>query len=263
TIIDVEKKYLNLCKQLLKNVYFERENTTALQDHQLSDTDLVILDKHGLFIKKSYSISGGSVGLFEGKRIGRAKNLANLQTEINKLTKNQQSLESYLQLEQNKLISLKSSSRKEQLQEIKLQINQLTNELISVQTKQEQYQHFIAHNQSQKESIDQKIKEFESDMSNLAVELKGQKSSVELFDEKIDFLQKDYELSSDLYSEQSTLFNQKNLSFHQQKNKVSGLEKDLEYKEIQLDNIENRIKKHQEELEKLNIQLSEGINHVD
>src|SRR5690606_26297825 len=51
TIIDVEKKYLNLCKQLLKNVYFERENTTALQDHQLSDTDLVILDKHGLFIK--------------------------------------------------------------------------------------------------------------------------------------------------------------------------------------------------------------------
>src|SRR5690606_26473907 len=28
TIIDVEKKYLNLCKQLLKNVYFERENTT-------------------------------------------------------------------------------------------------------------------------------------------------------------------------------------------------------------------------------------------
>ncbi|HUH18646.1 chromosome segregation protein SMC [Albibacterium sp.] len=263
TIIDVEKKYLNLCKQLLKNVYFERENTTALQDHQLSDTDLVILDKHGLFIKKSYSISGGSVGLFEGKRIGRAKNLANLQTEINKLTKNQQSLESYLQLEQNKLISLKSSSRKEQLQEIKLQINQLTNELISVQTKQEQYQHFIAHNQSQKESIDQKIKEFEIELQEKKIELDGKSNAVDLFNDRIDYLQKEYASSSQLYADESALYNQQNISFHQQKNKVSGLEKDLEYREIQLENIENRINKHQEEIDKIKILLQDTVQFVD
>jgi len=263
TIIDVEKKYLNLCRQLLKNVYFERESTMALQDHKLSEADIVILDKHGSYIKKSYSISGGSVGLFEGKRIGRAKNLANLQAEINKLTKNQKSLESYLQLEQNKLSSLKNSSRKEQLQEIKLQINQLTNELISVQTKQEQYQHFIAHNQSQKESIDQKIKEFEFELQEKKVDLEDKKNEVELFNDRIDYLQQEYTSYSQLHADESARYNQQNISFHQQKNKVSGLEKDLQYREIQLENIENRVSKHEQEIEKIKLLLQDTVQFVD
>jgi len=263
TIIDVEKKYLPLCQYLLKDVYFERENQTALQDHKLPDKEIVILDKHGMVIKKPHSISGGSVGLFEGKRIGRAKNLANLQAEINKLLKNQKSFETHLQLERNKLESLKSNLRKDQIQEIYLQINRLTNELISVQTKQEQYQNFIAHNQSQKESIDQKIKEFENDLSKKNIDLVTQRSAVELHNEKIDLFQKEYKVSSELYSEQSSLYNQQNISFHQQRNKVSGLEKDLEYREIQLDNIEKRVNQHQEEIEKVKILLQEVVQHVD
>ncbi len=35
----------------------------------------VILEKHGKYVKGKYSLTGGSVGLFEGKKIGRAKNL--------------------------------------------------------------------------------------------------------------------------------------------------------------------------------------------
>jgi len=263
TIIDVEKKYQALCQQLLKNVYFERENKTVLQDHRLPNDEIVILDKHGLFIKKIHSISGGSVGLFEGKRIGRAKNLANLQIEINKLLKNQKSFETYLQLERNKLESLKSNSRKDQIQETRLQINQLTNELISVQTKQEQYQHFIAHNKSQKENIDQKIKEFEVERNKKEIDLENQKNSVGLYNEKINLLQKEYTISVELHSEQSSLYNQQNIGFHQQKNKISSLEKDLEYREIQLDNIENRVNQHHEEIEKLKILLQEVIQHVD
>ncbi len=34
------------------------------------------------YVKGKYSLTGGSVGLFEGKKIGRAKNLEKLQEEI-------------------------------------------------------------------------------------------------------------------------------------------------------------------------------------
>jgi len=263
TIIDVDDKYTALCQQLLQNVYFERDNKISLQDHRLPDEEIVVLDKNGRFIKKIHSISGGSVGLFEGKRIGRAKNLSNLQLEISKVQKNQKSLESYLQIEKDKLEALKRNSRKDQIQELYIQINQLKNELISIQTKQEQYQHFIAHNQSQKESIDQKIREFESEFDKKQIDLENQKSLVNLYNGKIDYFQKEHALSSEMHSEQSSLYNQKNINSHQQRNKVSSLKKDLEYREVQLENVESRLNQHQTELEKVEILLKELLQHVD
>src|SRR5690606_4718370 len=94
-------------------------------------------------------------------------------------------------------------------------------------------------------------------------ELDSQKTELDLLNEKISLVQSDYESSSDLYSEQSALYNQQNISLHQQKSKISGLEKDLEYKEIQLENIESRIDQHQNELNKLELSLREVIYYVD
>src|SRR5690606_30905371 len=263
TVIDVETKYLKLCQHRLKSVYFYRDSEAGLATQTLPKDGIVVLDRNGRFVKKAFSISGGSVGLFEGKRIGRAKNLANLQVEINKLLNNQKSVNDHLQQERKKIESLKAGSRKNLIQEIHLQINQLTNQLISVQTKKEQYQHFLAHNESQKEGIEQKIGKFAEELTVKNVELDSQKTELDLINEKISLAQKDYESSSDIYTEQSNLYNQQNISLHQQKNKVSGLEKDLEYKEIQLENIENRISQHQSELSKLESSLREVVDYVD
>ena len=46
------------------------------------DSEAVFITESGKYTKRQFSISGGSVGLFEGKRIGRAKNLEKLQKEI-------------------------------------------------------------------------------------------------------------------------------------------------------------------------------------
>ena len=43
---------------------------------------LLCWKKHGKYVKGKYSLTGGSVGLFEGKKIGRAKNLEKLREEI-------------------------------------------------------------------------------------------------------------------------------------------------------------------------------------
>src|SRR3546814_17827716 len=47
--------------------------------------EAILLGESGKYAKGRYSISGGFVGLFEGKRIGRARNLDVLQKEIKKL----------------------------------------------------------------------------------------------------------------------------------------------------------------------------------
>ena len=74
-LIDYDSKYENLIKHLLSNVFI------SSNPDQQGDSDIVILDKEGKVTFRRYSISGGSIGLFEGKRIGRAKNLEKLEIE--------------------------------------------------------------------------------------------------------------------------------------------------------------------------------------
>ena len=71
-VIEVEDRYLHLAQQLLGNVYIA-EGIDLLHQH-----DGILLEKEGKFVKGEYTLSGGSVGLFEGKKIGRVKNLEKL-----------------------------------------------------------------------------------------------------------------------------------------------------------------------------------------
>ncbi|HKG69179.1 MAG TPA: AAA family ATPase, partial [Segetibacter sp.] len=80
-VIEVDEKYRHLAEYLLYNVYIA-EDEDALQDSNGS----IVLEKHGKFVKGKFSLSGGSVGLFEGKKIGRAKNLQKLQQQIESQT---------------------------------------------------------------------------------------------------------------------------------------------------------------------------------
>src|SRR5690606_9851275 len=68
-----------LAAYLLEHVYIA-EDASALQNADMASA--VLLDKNGKFVKGKYTLSGGSVGLFEGKKIGRAKNLEKLGDEI-------------------------------------------------------------------------------------------------------------------------------------------------------------------------------------
>src|SRR5690606_25023410 len=55
------------------------------------------------------------------------------------------------------VLSLKGSSQKERMEELRQQLSRLNHELITVKTKQEQYQAFIANSQNRKQDIEQKL----------------------------------------------------------------------------------------------------------
>ena len=77
SVVEIDGKYGELAKHLLGNVVIA-ENEDALTNSNGS----VVLEKTGKYVKGKYSLTGGSVGLFEGKKIGRAKNLEKLAEEI-------------------------------------------------------------------------------------------------------------------------------------------------------------------------------------
>src|SRR5690606_34848411 len=68
---------------------------------------------------------------------------------------------------------------------------------------------------------------------------------------------------SEMVTVQSSRYNQENIRFHQQQNKVSGLIKDLEYRISQHDALELRIKQHNNDLEKIKAAIQETLVHTD
>src|SRR5690606_40195783 len=66
-----------------------------------------------------------------------------------------------------------------------------------------------------------------------------------------------------MVTDKSTAFNQENIRFHQQQHKVSGIEKDLDYRDSQEQNLSSRIQKNSTELEQVKTSISETLQHVD
>ena len=228
-IIDTDSKYRPLCEILLYNVYLlesgdEQEIKSALPEEQY-----VILSKSGMFSKTRFGMSGGSVGLFEGKRIGRAKNLEKLSKEIISTESSIIKLKNALSFEDEKLKNLQESSQKENLQILQLEINKLENEFTSVKTKQEQYLAFIENSLNRKQDIELKISSISNELLASEPLLLELKNSLEIKQSRLLNYQQEYNELSDSLNTKSGFYNQENIRFHQQQNKVSGIEKDLEY----------------------------------
>lgn len=250
-IVTVDKKYQALCEQLLNHVFLLKPESSDSIDKEFPTGEIVILHPEGKFSKTRLGLSGGSLGLFEGKRIGRAKNLENLTKEIKKLNKQVEDLQSQEEQLVQQISSLRLSSQKEVIDELRTVLNRYNNEFISVKTKQEQYLAFLKNSQNRKTDIESNLTVINFDLQKAEPELSAHKKEINSIQSQLMELQESYLDISERYNESSSTFNQENIQFHQQQNKVSSLQKDLEYRESQQDALETRINRNSAEYENI------------
>jgi len=75
--------------------------------------------------------------------------------------------------------------------------------------------------------------------------------------------QQNFNQVSEALTIKSTSFNAENIKFHQQQNKVNGIEKDIDYRNSQLENLEINIKTQQIELAKTKEEIQQTFLRVD
>ena len=259
-MIEVDKKYKNLCTHLLQNVYFVNDNLETDLNEDDVKLGLVFLGKSGKFSKTKHTLWGGSIGLFEGKRIGRAKNLEMLAKEIGELE--QENIKINLQIINLtvEIANLKSSSKKTEISQLQQAQNKTDNELIYAQTKQQQYLYFIENSTNVKRDIENKIATINENLTHIQpklTELKRQQaaSKQEIFD-----LQADLTNLTETLSSQSSEYNVRNIKYHQQQNKVGNILKDLDYRSSQQQNLQRQIDKHSSDLQKTVMEVNEIQN---
>jgi chromosome segregation protein len=262
-VIEVDNRYRALCNHLLNGVYLVNDKADADMNANDLPEGAIVLGKSGKFSKSKYTMAGGSVGLFEGKRIGRAKNLENLSKEIKTLETRVAKYKAEVDNLQERLVVLKASGKANEVYQKQQDLNRLNTELVTVQTRREQYQTFIENSRNRKEDIARKVNSIREEAAKLQPELtllKEQKlTQSELLIEK----QGAFNELTEHVSVQSNRYNQENIRFHQQQNKVSGLVKDLEYRDTQKESLEQRIAQNNAELTKVKAAILETLQHSD
>ncbi|WP_316736567.1 chromosome segregation protein SMC [Pedobacter aquatilis] len=261
-VTEVDKKYQNLCNLLLQNVFIavnEQENLFK----QNANTNITILAKNAKYAQTKFTLSGGSVGLFEGKRIGRAKNLENLAREIKSSETLINQYNTAISVETDNIFNLKEASKVNQLATLQQEMNRLNNEHISVQTRRDQYQEFITTSENRKTDIAQKIVSIEQMLSEklpalIMLQKNQQEAHLNLQEQQIN-----YQEIADSVNESATKFNQDNIRFHQQQNKLSGLEKDLDYRFVQEEALNKRISLNDKELQEALIEITNTLQLTD
>jgi chromosome segregation protein len=148
-IIEFDPKYTKLMSFILDKVYFYEGDVKNIP----AEDNNTFITKSGKVTKRKFSLSGGSVGLFEGKKIGRAKNLEKLEKEIKELSKKVDDVRFSLVDRQRELERLRNNTLKQQIEEAQNSIKLVNDEFISVKTKQEQFSHMLSHAYLRREDI--------------------------------------------------------------------------------------------------------------
>ncbi|MAL12701.1 MAG: chromosome segregation protein SMC [Algoriphagus sp.] len=250
-IIEFDVKYSRLINFILDNVYIVQGDYKDFPQ----DTEAVFISESGKYTKRKFSLSGGSVGLFEGKRIGRAKNLEKLDKEIKELNKKVSATRSNLDQKLSDLMKLKEISYKKQLEEKQAAINEINQSYVSVRTKKEQLAELLSSNANKREDILDRIAELEESLSTIQPDLLEQRGEYESAAQDLEMLTEDLEKESSLLSEKSQAFNQENILYHQQLNRVNSLEQEIEFKQNAYESSKERIEKSQAELASLDSEI--------
>ncbi len=243
-VLNFDAKYDSLIHFLIGNAYIS-ENVKA---HNATSSS-VILDKEGKVTFTPYSISGGSIGLFEGKRIGRTKNLELLDRTIKALKKEQNLLNEQITSLTQYIEKQRKLSKQALLENQQEELNKINEVLVSVQTKQEQFSELLVTNKNRKEKIQIQIEELQRSIKESSPQISSQKKDLE----ELEVSLKEHKKATAILQEQlelkSASYNEENVAFHQKQNKLDSILQEVNFKKDAHENTLSRISRNQADLE--------------
>ncbi len=232
-LVEVEAPYRPLIEFLLENVVITEESMPTVSP----GSDLTILSKSGTFVKRKFSMSGGSVGLFEGKKIGRKKNLEILETEIKKFESTESQLNTQLGTIRAHLQALKNADQSVSLQREREAHNRLSQEKAGMQAKLDNIAAFVANFDAQAGDANQRIKSLTESNALIEQQLKEKNSAAEAMRERLTNADGSFRDVAEQLSLASATFNQKNIEFIRQQNKVNTFRQELTFREKRRDDL--------------------------
>ena len=222
-VVDVAEKYLRLAEYLLDRVYLVPNDTRIPED---LPPDLMFITQTGSLMRKRYTLHGGSIGLFQGKRLGRAKNLKKLEKEIHTLERDLNRLKTDLHKQEHRHQELKSKNFAREIEEKYSRLQRRMRDLSVLKAREEEYQEFLGRVGKRTEEIEEQATRLEQEVAAAEPRIETLKQQI---GEKKGILEEArimLENHREELKERNQAFNEQNIRFIQLKNHVDLLERE-------------------------------------
>ena len=259
-VVEVDGKYARLAEYLLGHVFIADDESALSQS---GSGDAVILEKTGKYVRGKFTLSGGSIGLFEGKKIGRVKNLEKLAEEISDQEAVVNLLKSDIQAKHQEVIAFNDQLKEKAIRETEQLINRITNELFAARNKMENLQ-VTAQNALQRlEELEKRGQEEQSAIAATRELLTQLSVEMQQTGESLKTVEADYQQSEQEYNQHVFQLNESNLLLTRQQSKISGLQQELSFKKNQLTDLENQITQNRVLLEESVAAITESTAQLE
>ena len=136
-------------------------------------------------------------------------------------------------------------------------MTQLNESYISLKTKQEQFSSLLSSNSLKREDLEHQIQEIEGSLDQL-------RPSNNLLEEQLEELEyqsanyrQEFDAANELLTQKSAAFNEENVLFHRQQNKVDSITQEITFKSEAYNSSLERIDRNQQELESVSQDLND------
>lgn len=259
SVVDVDSQYKPVAEWLLQDVYIAQD-ANYITDINPSWT---IVNIEGGHIQKAESVGGGSVGLFEGNKIGRVKNLEKLAEEIKVHTAKAEALKVAISELHIRITGLDKALNDRSLNDKKNQAQQCVNAALNLEHKIENLQQLNDQDEDKLADIRNQIEEIESNVGDKQGILTKLNEEVQQFEANIKNIQAEYaavELDFQIAQQQ---FNQYNLDVNKAKANLDSQIQQLDFRKNQLSDLLQQIATNISQLEETNQLISETTGKLN
>ncbi|MBK6276007.1 MAG: hypothetical protein IPF58_15550 [Saprospirales bacterium] len=166
----------------------------------------------------------------------------------------------------NELQHLKANSYRNVIERENREMQNVEKELVALKSKIESEENAVGKITSQAQQIQEQIELLLGQITPLKTELGTHIQTTNTFKTELDNLENDFRKANELYNQFSQVFNQANIKFIQQENKLKSNQQTFTYKQSQQEENKNRIESatHDVEESQLEIEiLKENIEKLE
>lgn len=255
SVVHVDEVYKPLAQHLLGHVYIASDDTQLPEYPQ--GENWVIISPSGKMIRGKYTLSGGSTGLFEGNKIGRAKNLERLAEEIQELTTVTQKLKQEIADTQTKITGFNAELNDKAIDQTKQEINRLQNQITNYSYQVENFTHLnltaaqrLSQQEEQMQQTHDDIAQTREDLSQLTEVLAG-------ITQQIREAENTFQIAEQAYNLANQEYNQIHIQQTRQQSKIDNLRQEFSFRTNQLNDLQLQIKSNKEQLQQTTVQIAE------
>jgi chromosome segregation protein len=195
------------------------------------------------------------VGLFEGKKIGRAKNLEKLVEEIAAQEVIVNDLKASIQARHDEVITYNRQLNEQAIRQTQEQINESVNRVYALQNKLESLHQTETNAAQRKSDLEVQMQDSQDQISGARETLDTLNAKLELLQDRIQAIEADYSLAEQEYAFANASFNEVNLQYTRQQARLTALKQELQFKTNQVNDLHAQMTVSKTQLEEASIQI--------